>query len=238
MRLVASLGHYVATRDDAGLQVHQYAPARIATALPSGPSIALRLETRYPWDGAVRATVEEAGDRAWSLALRVPGWCPGATVRVNGAGTDPALDAGGYIRLERRWRAGDVIELDLPMAARLVEAHPAVESTRGCLAIERGPLVYCVEEADHAGTPIAELEIDPAAPLTTRWEPDLLEGVVTVGAAGARADAAAWAGHLYRPYPAAPPPRRTAMALTAIPYYAWANRDPGAMRVWVPRRPA
>ena len=234
MRLLASLGHYIATRDRTGLQVHQYAPARIATALATGGAVRLRMETRYPWEGAVRLTVEESDGRSWPLALRIPEWSAGrAAVRVNGAPATP--DGHGYLRLEQPWRPGDTVELDLPMDARLIEPHPAIEATRGCLAIERGPLVYCVEQADQGAAPVAELELDPSRPMESRWAPELLEGVVVVRAPGFRVDESAWGGRLYRPFRPGAAPARQRAELTAIPYFAWANRGPGAMRVWIPQ---
>ena len=234
MRLLASLGHYVATRDRTGLQVHQYAPARIATALATGGAVRLRMETRYPWEGAVRLTVEESDGRSWPLALRIPEWSAGrAAVRVNGAPATP--DGHGYLRLEQPWRPGDTVELDLPMDARLIEPHPAIEATRGCLAIERGPLVYCVEQADQGAAPVAELELDPSRRMESRWAPELLEGVVVVRAPGFRVDESAWGGRLYRPFRPGAAPARQRAELTAIPYFAWANRGSGAMRVWIPQ---
>ena len=235
MRLLASLGHYVATRDHAGLQVHQYAPARIATTLHSGQAIRLRMETRYPWEGSVRLTMEEVGRGAWPLALRVPSWCQRPAARVNAGAIDASPGADGYARIERDWRAGDVVELDLPMETTLIEPHPAIESTRGCVAIERGPLVYCVEQADQGDAPVAELEVDATAAPTSRWDAGLLEGVVTVRAPGFQRDMSSWRGRLYRPAGSDPSPRRRRVELTAIPYYAWANRAAGAMRVWIPR---
>jgi uncharacterized protein len=236
MRLLASLGHYVATRDRTGLQVHQYAPVRIATALATGGAVRLRMETRYPWEGAVRLTVEESDGRSWPLALRIPEWSAGrAAVRVNGAPATATPDGHGYLRLEQPWRPGDTVELDLPMDARLIEPHPAIEATRGCLAIERGPLVYCVEQADQGAAPVAELELDPSRPMESRWAPELLEGVVVVRAPGFRVDESAWGGRLYRPFRPGAAPARQRAELTAIPYFAWANRGPGAMRVWIPQ---
>jgi DUF1680 family protein len=235
MRLVASLGHYVATRDDAGVQIHQYAPARIATRLSSGPSVRLRMETRYPWEGAVRLTVEDGDGSRWALGLRVPEWSGRVTVRVNGGAVDAVPDGSGYLRIQRDWRGGDVVDTDFRMEARLVEPHPAIESTRGAVAIERGPLVYCLEQADQGDVPIDELEIDTGAALASRWVPELLEGVEVVRAKGSRIDTASWRGRLYRPVGSGSAPARQGVELTAIPYYAWANREQGAMRVWVPR---
>lgn len=234
MRLFASIGHYVATRDDAGLQLHQYGPARIATDLADGQTVALRIEGDYPWDGRIRLTVEDADARPWTLSLRIPGWCDAATARVNGEPVDGQPGTNGYLRIDRPWARGDAVELDLLMAPRLIVAHPWIESTRGCAAIERGPLVYCLEQADQR-VPVYDLEIDPVGSLESSWRPDLLDGVSVVRASGFRIDRAAWQGRLYRPLGASIDPARECTELTAIPYYAWANREPGAMRVWIPR---
>jgi DUF1680 family protein len=230
MRLLASLGHYVATGDASGLQIHQYAAAHVVA-----PDVALRMETAYPWEGRVRLTLEETSAGPWTLALRVPGWCTGASVRINDRETASSATPSGYLRLERAWTRGDVVELDLPMPAQCVAAHPWIESTRGCVAIERGPLVYCLEQADHPGTRIADLEIDATASLQSAWEPDTLDGATVIRARGWEVDTSAWRHRLYRPLGSAPPAPRRPVALHAIPYHAWANRESGAMRVWIPR---
>jgi hypothetical protein len=230
MRLLASLGHYVATRDASGLQIHQYAGARLAA-----PGVALHMETTYPWEGRVRFSIEDTVAPPWTLALRVPGWCAGERVRVNDRPAPGAVARGGYLRLERAWVRGDVVELDLPLEARCVEAHPWIESTRGCVALERGPLVYCLEQADHPETRLADLQIDAGAPLVPAWEPDRLDGVTVVRARGREVDTSPWRHQLYRPLGSTPPATHRPVPLTAIPYYAWANREPGAMRVWIPR---
>jgi hypothetical protein len=232
MRTFAALDHYFATRDGSGLQIHLYGPARIAADLAAG-SVAVRMESTYPWDGKVRLTIEDPGAAPWTLSLRVPAWCKGASATVDGRAVG-TLGAGGYLRIERAWKRGGVVELDLPMPARLTEAHPRIESTRGCVAIERGPLVYCLETADNPDGHVADLEIDTAAPLESVWAPDRLGGVVLVKATGWAVDTRPWANQLYREV-GAPPAARRRVALTAVPYYAWANREPGAMRIWIPR---
>jgi uncharacterized protein len=190
------------------------------------------METTYPWSGRVRIAVEQAPTTSRTLSFRVPGWCTAATARVNGKQASPA--ARGYLRIDRVWQGGDVVELDFPMEPRLIEAHPWIESTRGAVAIERGPLVYCVEQADHPDASIADLEIDTEAPLESSWVSGRLEGVTVVRGAGWAVDTRPWANQLYRPL-GAPKPARRRVTLTAVPYYAWANREPGAMRVWIPR---
>jgi DUF1680 family protein len=234
MRLLASLGHYVATRDPSGLQVHQYVGARIDTELGSGSRVALRMETAYPWEGRVRLVIEQTGGVPWTLALRAPAWCREARVRLGDREVEVGPDARGYLRLDRAWARGDAVELDLAMEPCLVEAHPWIESTRGRVAIARGPLVYCLEQADHPGAAVPDLEIDAAAPLSSGWEGDLLGGVAVVRASGFRVDSTAWRDQLYRPLSAGRASARQPVDLTAIPYYAWANREPGAMRVWIP----
>ena len=234
MRLFASLGHYLATRDDGGLQIHQYGAAQISSDLPGGGTVSLRMETEYPWEGRVRLTVEEAPEAAWALSLRIPSWSPAATLTVNGQPVEATTGQNGYARIERRWSVGDVVDLDLDMAPRLVEAHPWVEATRGCAAIERGPLVYCLEQIDQTA-PVYDLQIDTSAPLESVWQADLLEGVQVVKGSGYAIDRTAWEGRLYRPLQAAGSDARQPVALTAVPHYAWANRGPQAMKVWLPR---
>jgi DUF1680 family protein len=236
MRLVASLGHYMATADAHGLQIHQYGTASIAADLPTGGSVALRMASAYPWDGQVRLKIESAtasnNTGLWMLGLRVPGWCAGASVRVNGQPIATTTGTDGYLRIARAWAAGDVVDLDLPMPARLTEAHPWIESTRGCVAIERGPLVYCVEQADQEA-PVYDLEINPRGPLSAEFRPDLLDGVAVVNGFGYQIDHTFWQGRLYRPY-GEPHATMRPVNLTAIPVYAWANRGPHAMKIWLP----
>lgn len=235
MRLLASLGHYVATWDPAGLQIQQYAPATIDAELAAAGRVALRLETAYPWQGQIRLTVEETGPVPWRLSLRLPGWCQGPSVRINGELTDAAA-TNGYAALERLWHTGDVVELELPMSPRLTVAHPRVDATRGSVAIERGPIVYCLEQCDQEpDVNLLDVEIDETSPFEDTWRGDLLAGVVGVRTAGYAVDTWAWRDRLYEPLTGQGDQPRRPVRLTAVPYYAWANRGPGAMRVWIPR---
>jgi len=235
MRQIAMIGHYVATVDEMGLQIHQYASAKIEAELETGRPVVVRMETDYPWDGRVKLTIEETDGSAWRLALRVPGWCEGASLRINGQAAGVPAIGGTYATVERSWQRGDVIDIDLPIVPRLTQPNPRIDATRGSLAIERGPLVYCLEEADQAlGLNLLDVRIDPEAPLRATWREDLLGGVIAVEAQGAVVDMSAWQDRLYRPMRSESLPQQ-AVKLTAVPYYAWANRGPGAMRVWIPR---
>jgi DUF1680 family protein len=235
MRQIALVGHYAVTVDESGLQLHQYISARIEAELAGGRCVVLRVETDYPWDGKVRVVIEETDGNAWRLALRVPGWCEGANLQVNGEAFEVAAASGTYAAIERAWQAGDVVELDMPIKPRLTEANPRVDAIRGSLAIERGPLVYCLEEVDQQpGLNLLDVRMAPEASLQAVWHEDLLGGVVVVEAQGAVVDTGAWRDELYRPARTEDLPQRE-VVLTAVPYYAWANRGPGTMRVWIPR---
>ena len=209
MRTLASLDGYLATRDAEGVQLHQYAPGTVTSG-----DIGLEVETDYPWDGLVRVRVADSPGR-FALSLRVPAWAEGATVTtiVPGGGEARRVEP-GYARVEREWAAGDVVELRLPMEVRATTAHPRVDAVRGCVAVERGPLVYAAEQADHAA-PVDDLRIDVGAPAAAEHRPDLLGGVTVVTTRG-RTDAG---GEL---------------DLVLVPYYAWANRGAAPMRVWIP----
>lgn len=230
MRTLASMGHYVATTRGDDVQIHQYMNATVDAGL------GLRMETDFPWEGTVTLTVTAVDDVPRTLSLRIPAWCAQPALAVNGE--RQALHApAGYATLARVWQPGDVVTLTLPMEPTLVAAHPRVDPTRGSVAILRGPLVYCFEEADQpAEVDLMDVAIDTAAPLTAAWNPALLEGVVTIAAQGAPVDVSAWDGALYRDVATVLDTYAAPVPLTAIPYYAWANREMGKMRVWVPRK--
>jgi DUF1680 family protein len=232
MRTLASLPGYLATTDDDGVQLHQYAPSTLTVALPEG-EVRITVETEYPWDGLVRARIEEAPEAEWTLSLRVPGWAEGATLQVEGE--EQPAPAGAYARVTRSWRPGDTVELSLPITVRFVEADERIDAVRGCVAIERGPLVFAVEHVDQAdGVVVDDLRLDPGRPASAEHHTDLLSGVTVVTAPGRAVRHAPqdW------PYPGAgkaASPDGTHVDLTAVPYFSWANRGIGPMRVWLPR---
>src|SRR3954453_9374800 len=235
MRMLSSLDGYLATTNDDGVQLHLYAASDVTAAVDGG-SARLSVETDYPWDGRVRVRVEEAPEGEWTLSLRIPGWADGATLTV--AGQEQPAAPGGYATVRRAWSAGDVVELVLPMDVRLTEADERVDAVRGCVAIERGPMVYAVEQVDQPdGVVVDDLRLDLAAPLETEHRADLLSGVTVVHAGGRSRphDAQSWP---YRPAgagrdgSAGSAGSAEQIRVTAVPYFAWANRGIGPMRVW------
>jgi DUF1680 family protein len=235
MRTFASLAGYLATSDSEGVQVHQFATGELSARAGDG-DVRLAVQTDYPWDGVVRLRVEATGSEAWTLSLRVPGWASGATVVVQRE--ESAVPAGAYARLTRTWNVGDVVELRLPLRVRVIEAHPRIDAVRGCVALERGPLVYTVEQADQPdGVAVDDLHLVVGADLSASHDPDLLDGITvltTTGRVGSGDVTNPW------PYAQATSTGTTAavgeeVPVVALPYYAWANRGVGAMRVWLPR---
>jgi uncharacterized protein len=230
-RTLAALNAYVATTDDRGVQLHQLTGCTVRTGLPDGRPIGLQVTTDYPWSGRVTVRVEESGGGAWPLAVRVPAWAEGATLTV-GEDRQPARP--GYAVVERPWQPGDEVHLDLPVAPRWTRPDPRIDAIRGCVALERGPLVYCAESIDQ--TPEVALDavqVNTSEPPAEQSVPSLGRDVVGVAARGATMAVAAdvdW------PYDTAAGGGAdgTPMEVGLVPYYARANRGPAAMRVWLP----
>ncbi|WP_410611697.1 glycoside hydrolase family 127 protein [Amycolatopsis sp. lyj-109] len=218
-RLVASLSGYVATTDPGGLQVHLYAAGSIQTTV-DGVDVRVETRTGYPWDGRVELTVTTP--TPLMLSLRVPGWAEVAL--IDGV---PAEVRDGYAEVRRDWTAGTTVTLELPMPARVVRPHPRIDAVRGCVAVTRGPLVYCLEQADlPEGVILEDVRIDPAASFSSGPLPDVPVALTAHGRVEVPASA-----ELYGAGAGAP---GEPVELTAIPYFLWGNREPGPMRVWIP----
>ncbi len=225
-RLVASLGQYMYSTSDEGVYVHLYNDSE-TTAKVGENQVVLAQTTNYPWDGAIRLTVSPESISEFIVALRYPGWCRQAEIRVNGLKTHAELDK-GYFILSRRWKQGDVVELRLDMPVLRMESHPSVRSNSGKVALARGPLVYCLEEADNHRD-LNDIALVDDAEITARYEQDLLNGMVALETKGRRRDLSSWHRQLYRPAKT----NKTDITVKAVPYYARSNRGPGEMIVWI-----
>ena len=183
-------------------------------------------QTKYPWDGEVRITVEPDRATDWGLNLRIPGWCRSKpAITVNGAALkEPKVDR-GYVRIQRTWKTGDVVFLHLPMPVERVYADPRVKADVGRVALQRGPVVYCLEGVDNGGS-VRNLVLPREAPLTASFAKDLLGGVVIV-----RGEARAISVREDKDELISKP-----VSFQAVPYYAWDNRAPGPMVVWLPEQ--
>jgi uncharacterized protein len=234
-RLLASLPGYFYSISSEGLWVHLYAEGEADISLDENHSVRLRQRTRYPWDGDV--TIEIAGEGAFSLILRIPSWSEeGASITVNDAPSHEQLVPGSYAEIRRAWRPGDTVLLHLPMTVRRVESHPHVTENNGKVALMRGPILYCVEQADNSGVDPRDVVLQARADFPSEFRAELLGGVTVIEAsAEVVAPDKGWEGRLYRT--ARLEGRRAShgkpVRITAVPYYAWANREPGPMRVWL-----
>ena len=226
-RLVASVGGYALSTSDDGVAFHLYGGLDATVAI-GGVGVALRESSAYPWSGDIRIEVDPAAPSAFDLKLRVPGWANGATAAVNGEPVALALER-GYATIHRLWSKGDVVALRLPMPAERLYAHPNVRMDVGRVALRRGPLIYCVEEADNPGGPVQTLALPRGAPVEAEPRETLFAGAIALTAQARRLVPGDGEGALYSTVP----PGSRAASLTALPYYLWANREPRSMQVWI-----
>ncbi|HUT54222.1 MAG TPA: beta-L-arabinofuranosidase domain-containing protein [bacterium] len=207
-RLIASLERYAYGQGPDTVWVNQYMGGKAEFGLEPG-KVEIVVESGLPWDENVSITVKLERPLTFTMKLRVPAWAESARITVNGQETgDPA--AGTYLTISREWKAGDLIEMALRMDPVLVASPREVRENRGRVAILRGPLLYCLEGQDNPGLDVHKLVINKSAALSSEYRPDLLGGVVVVK--GRTQEGAEF---------------------TAIPYYAWSNRGPSQMEVWV-----
>ncbi len=227
-RLMASLPGYVYSTAGSEVWVNLYVNSEASLPVP-GQDVKLIQRTDYPWDGKVELTVGTAAH--FALNLRIPAWARGASLSVNGE-AQPTPQPETYARVERDWQAGDSVTLELPMPVRRVRSHPRVLENAGRVALLRGPLLYALEGTDHPGTLLDDLVLPPDAELSVQRVPDLLGGVVVLEGEARRSPQAD--SDLYGPDAnEAPAPASGKLRLRAVPYYAWANREPGQLRVWI-----
>ena len=231
IRLVSSLEDYICSANEREVYVHLYVRGAVQ-AETDGKAVRFDVDTDYPWKGDVALTYRGEERATFALKLRIPGWCGSYALSLNGAPLDAHVQD-GYAAIQREWQDGDRLALALDMPVTLVRANPRICEDVGKVAVQRGPLVYCLEEADNSRNLHAvRLGGADASRFTTRWKPDKLGGIVELQSPGLRETDEGWDETLY----SADREIRTVPArLTWIPYYSWANRAPGEMRVWVRR---
>ena len=231
-RTLAQLPGYYYTTSESAVWVHLYGSNRATLPLSDDITVQLVQRTNYPWSGEIVIEVGTAG--TFDLHLRLPGWCAdGWNVTLNGGAVGHTVTAEGYLCISRAWQAGDVVTLDLPMPVRRVTSHPLVAENHSRVALMRGPLLYCLEGADHPGTDVRLVELRETSAFAPEHRADLLDGVMVLRGEGwVRA---AGDESLYRAASTnGEAGELTSVSVTAIPYYAWANREPGPMLVWLP----
>jgi hypothetical protein len=238
-RVLASLPGYMYNTGARGVYVNLFHNSTLDWHLETGTSIRISQQTEYPWKGAVDLTVDPAQGAEFSLFVRIPEWSNETTVAVVppepvAAGQD-VPKRGEYFEIHRRWSPGDKVHVEFAMAPRLVRANPLVREDAGRVAVERGPLVYCLEQPDQPGFNLfnASLLVDGTA-FSTEFRADLLGGLLVLKHRGSVVDRPFTTEPLYLGFEDQPERPGRVEALTFIPYYAWANREPSRMEVWVP----
>jgi hypothetical protein len=233
VRTIAESANYAYAKSDDAIWINLYGGSALETTLANGGNIKLTQETEYPWNGRVGIRILDCGQQAFALELRIPDWATGASVRVNDAPADSSPRPESYFTIRRVWRAGDFVDLDLPMPVRLMEANPLVEEDLNQIAVRRGPLVYCLESPDlPGGMKISDVFLPSDMKLTARYDRRLLEGVVVLEGIALARRGENWNGRLYREFQS---DDFQPLRIRLIPYCVWQNRGPAEMSVWLPR---
>ncbi|OUJ73503.1 aceric acid hydrolase [Hymenobacter crusticola] len=232
VRTIAEVNNYLYSTSDKGLWFNFYGGNTLATKLKDGSPVKLTQTTNYPWDGNINVTFQEAPAKPTSLFFRIPSWSGPAKLMVNGKTWTSALTPGQYAEINRQWKAGDKVELVLPMQAQLVEANPLVEETRNQVAVKRGPVVYCLESTDFSkDKKISSLAIPASSTLTPKRLQIANSDIMYLEGKGKLTPEQWSANQLYRPLT---DQKLTTVPLKLIPYYAWGNRGHADMEVWIP----
>jgi len=230
VRTIAKVSGWAYSLAKNGVAVNLYGGNTLDTKLPDGSELKLKQETQYPWNGTVRITVDACKDTPFDIMLRIPAWAEGSMIRVNGKTLSAEITPGTFARINRQWKPGDVIKLDVLMRARLLSGHPRIEEIRNQAAIKRGPVVYCIESPDlPEHTDILDVYISSDVKLTAEHRPDFLGGVTTLsGQVLLRGDQR---GAMYTTLNQ---PDWKAVSTQFVPYFAWSNRGVSEMTVWLP----
>ncbi len=229
-RVELSLGQYIYSTSKDALHVHLFVEGE-ARARVGGQVVAIKQKTIYPWDGKVEVSLAIAKEAEFAVKVRMPGWCKSVAIGVNGAEMDAAripLEK-GYMVLSGAWNDGDVIEMVFDMPVEPIHAHPAVEADSCRVVLQRGPVVYCLEEVDN-GPGLDSIVLPQKTKLLPAFEPGLLGGIVTIAGEALKQESTGWDGKLY----ATRGTKMQKVPVKAVPYFAWGNRKPRQeMIVWI-----
>ena len=229
--LLASIGQYIYSTYKDEIYIHLYISSKAEMHI-SRSKVKIKQETQYPWDERIIISISLDEEKEFSLFLRIPGWCDNAKIRINDEDISVCdTKVNGYSKLKRTWKNGDVVELALPMEVQRIKAHPSVRANIGKVALQYGPIVYCLEEIDN-GPNLHEIVLPHKAESKAEFDDNLLGGVMTISSKAERYN-------LPRDeelYKANVEPQYRPVTVKFIPYYAWANRTSGEMMVWITER--
>ncbi|MFB5192159.1 glycoside hydrolase family 127 protein [Alicyclobacillus fastidiosus] len=223
-RMIASIEDHVYTRSSDTIFMHLYIASEMETKI-GNETIRISQQHDYPWRGDIQIDIQTTALTKFGLGLRVPGWCKRATLQLNGEELSMESLFNGYVIVERTWQDGDQLRLLLDMPVEKIRSNPLVTMNQEQIALQRGPIVYCIEEVDN-GSNLAALRLSKDAQFAIEWQDNLLNGVMQINTSG----------HRIQPFDGlytSAVPKKHAQTVYAIPYYAWCNRTPGEMRVWI-----
>ena len=230
VRTLAKLSSWAYSLTPDGIAVNLYGGNELNTHLADSSSLKLTQETQYPWEGVVKITVKECKSAPFEIRLRIPDWAMGTKIYINGEKVDIQLNAGTYAILERNWKAGDEIVLDMPMNIQRIEGHPRIEEVRNQLAIKRGPVVYCIESPDlPKNSDILDVYISGDEPMKATHQPDFLGGITTI-----QANLLLRKDKHTGMYRSVDDVQWKVYQANLIPYFAWSNRGQAEMTVFMP----
>lgn len=229
VRTIAKSPGWAYSKSANGIAVNLYGGNELKTTLLDGSAIKINQKSNYPWDGAVKITIEESKSEAFEMLLRIPEWAKGSTIKVNGKIVDNVV-AGSFAKIKREWKAGDVISLNMPMDVKLIEGHPRIEEVRNQVAVKRGPIVYALESPDlPKETKITNVYISSSKALKPVYKPDLLGGVTTI-----ETDLQIRKDAFKGMYNEVTKPNMETYSTQLVPYFTWSNRGQGEMTVFMP----
>jgi DUF1680 family protein len=235
-RILASLQGYFYSTSGEGLWIHLFDNNTLIWKLEDGSAVGLRQTTKYPWEGRVEISVTQAPGKEFTLFVRKPFWAEAARVEVAGQAAKPEV-RNGYWAIRRAWKPGERVVVDFGVRERLTMSNPHVRENLGKVAVERGPLLYCMEGLDQPeGVSLFDwmLDLSGGAQFASEWKADMLGGVTVVRHRALRPESPSAAEGLYQPFGAAKKMR--AGEVTLIPYYTFHNREVTPMQVWAPYR--
>lgn len=237
-RTFASLPGYLYSTSPGGLYVHHYADNELDWKLEDGTPLTVKQSTKYPWEGAVRMELSPAKTTDFTLFVRIPGWSEHSSVRVNGA-VLAGVKPGSYFAIKRSWTAGDVVEVSLDMSPQVLRANPLARENQGRVAIQRGPLVYILEEPDQPiGVRLQDvalrLSAQPSKDFVASFQPELLGGITVLRHRGLVYQKPTADLPLYAPIGSYSRRESKPAELTFVPYFVFHNRGEAAMQVWIP----
>jgi DUF1680 family protein len=235
-RTLAALPGYMYTASDRGVYVNLFHSSTLDWHLADGTGLRLEQKTGYPWSDAVELTVAPKKPAEFSIYVRVPAWSGSSVVTVNGKRAEGPVNAGEFFEIRRQWNSGDRVRVTFDMTPQLIESNPLVRENTGRVAVQRGPLVYCLEQTDQTGVRSlfdAALVAGKGQTFQSEFRKDLLGGILVLKHGGVISPKPLADEPLYRKL--GPKPKQgERVPLTFIPYYAWANRGPEPMQVWIP----